>query len=101
MLYLYKCRQICQNGNSFEGISGNIMNNDGTESFYEQGVIKCLNGVLQEGNKINNLLNGKVNFKWEDGDKEISEWLNGERHGPAIIYGFDGKVKIDYSSNGE
>ena len=77
------------------------MNNDGTKSFYEQGVIKCLNGVLQEGNKINNLLNGKVNFKWKSGNKEISERLNDKRHGPIIVYKFDGKVKKEYYSNGE
>ena len=75
------------------------MNNDGTESFYHQGVIKCPNGELHEGNKINSFWNGKVNFKWEDGNREISERLNDKRHGPAIRYDFDGKVKMDCLSN--
>ena len=100
-LYLYKCRYIDQDGNSFEGKQGNIMNNDGTESFYHQGVIKYSNGELKEGSKINSLWNGKVNFKWEDGDKEISEMLNDKRHGPVIFYDFDGKVNKKYYSNEE
>ena len=66
-----------------------------------QGVIKSPKGVLHEGSRINSLLNGKVNFKWEDGDKEISERLNDKRHGPVIVYKFDGKVKKEYYSNGE
>ena len=102
MHYLYKCRIIGQSGNSFEGKSGEIMNNDGTESYnYDKGVTKCSDGRLQEGSCINNLLNGKVNFKWENGNKEISEWLNGERHGSIIVYDFDGKVKEKYYSNDE
>ena len=101
MHYLYKCRVIYQNGNSFEGKQECIMNNDGTVSYDEQGVSKYSNGVLQEGNKINGLLNGKVKFKWENGDKEISEMLNDKWHGSTIVYGFDGKVKMDYYSNEE
>ena len=76
------------------------MNNDGTKSLYHQGVIKHSNGALKEGNRINSLWNGKVNLKWENGDKEISEMLN-KRHGPTIFYDFDGKVKKEYYSNGE
>ena len=102
MYYLYKCRVIYESGDSFEGKQGRIMNNDGTESFYEQGVIKYSDGVLLEGNRINNLLNGKVNFKWKDGNKEFSERLNDEKHGPVIVYKFDGKVNKEYYySNGE
>ena len=77
------------------------MNNDGTVSYdYDQGVHKYSNGTLIEWSLKNNLVNGKVNFKWEDGDREISEMLN-KRHGPVIFYKFDGKVQIDYWSNGE
>ena len=101
MLYLYKCRIIDQDGNSFEGKRELITNNDGTESFYHQGVIKYSNGALKEGIRINNVWNGKVNIKWEDGDKEISEMLNDKRHGPVIFYDFDGKVNKEYRSNGE
>ena len=77
------------------------MNNDGTESFYKQGVIKYSDGELHEGIRINNVWNGKVNIKWEDGDKEISEMLNDKRHGPVIFYDLDGKVNKEYRSNGE
>ena len=78
------------------------MNNDGTESYnYEKGVYKYSDGKLHEGNRINNLWNGKVNFKWEDEKKEIFEILNHKRHGPSIYYYFDGKVKKEYYSNGE
>ena len=101
LLYLYKCRVIDQNGNSFEGKQECITNNDETVTYYKQGVNKYSNGVLQEGNKINNLWNGKVNFKWKYGDKEISENLNSKRHGPAIFYDYDGKVKKEYYSNDE
>ena len=102
LLYLYKCRNIDQNGNSFEGKEGSIMNNDGTvSSDYKQGVFNNLKGELIEGNRINNLWNGKVNFKWKDGDREISEWLNNKEHGPIIVYDFDGKVNKEYYSNGE
>ena len=78
-----------------------ITNNDGTKSFYDQGVFKYPNGVLKEGSSINDLWNGKVNFKWENGDREISEMLNGKSHGPVIFYDFDGKVNKEYYSNGE
>ena len=50
---------------------------------------------------INSLWNGKVNCKCENGDKEISEALNNKRHGPVIIYNFDGKVDKEYYSNEE
>ena len=78
-----------------------ITNNDGTEYYYDQGVIKYSDGELQEGSMINDLWNGKGNYKWEDEDKEISEWLNDKRHGPIIFYDFDGKVKMGYFSNGK
>ena len=78
------------------------MNNDGTVSYdYMQGVDKYSNGELQEGGTINDLWNGKVNFKWENGDREVSEMLNDKIHGPSIVYCFDGKVIKDYFSNGE
>ena len=99
MLYLYKCRNIDQSGNSFEGKEECITNNDGTKFYYKQGVTKYLNEVY-EGSSINNLWNGKVNLKWEDGDKEISEMFNHKRHGPSIDYDFDGKVKKEDYSNG-
>ena len=101
LLYLYKCRLIYQNGNSFEGKQECITNNDGTESNYQQGVTKCLNGVLHEGSRINSLWNGKVNFKWENRDRQISEVLNDKRHGPTIRYDFDGEIKMSYYSNNE
>ena len=101
MLYLYKCRNIDQNGNSFEGKEECITNNDGTKSYYNQGVNKYSDGKLAEGSRINSLWNGKVNLKWEDEDKEISERLNSKRHGPIIVYDFDGKVNKEYYSNGE
>ena len=100
MFYLYKCRLIHQSEGSFEGKQECIKNNDGAKSYYKQGVTKYLNEVY-EGSSINDLLNGKINFKWEDGDKEISEMLNGKRHGPSIYYDFDGKVKKEYYSNDE
>ena len=100
LLYLYKCRQIYQDGDSFEGKSVGITNNDETESYFKQGVYKHSNGVY-EGSSINDLWNEKVNFKWENGNREISEMLNDKRHGPVTIYGYDGKVRIDYCSNGE
>ena len=100
--YLYKCRAICQNGDIFEGKDGCIMNNDGTVLYnYKQGVNKYSNGVLHEGNVINHIWNGKVNDKWENGDIEISEILDDKNHGPVTIYDVDGKVHIDYHSNGE
>ena len=78
------------------------MNNDGTVSYrYDQGVHKYSDGKLHEGKRINKLWNGKLNFKTKSGNREISERLNGERHGPAIIYKFDGKVKMVYFSNGK
>ena len=77
------------------------MNNDGTEAYYEQGVNKYSDGSLIEWSMINSLWNGKANCKWENGDKEISEALKGKRHGPAIVYDYEGKAKIDYYSNGE
>ena len=77
------------------------MNNDGTESYYKQGVWKYSDGDLSEGNRINELWNGKVNFKWEDGDREISEMLNDNLHGPIIVYDFNGKVNKEYYSNDE
>ena len=78
------------------------MNNDGTVLYeYQQGVTKYSDGVLLEGNIINQLLSGKANFKWEDGGRESSEMLNDKRHGPAIIYDFEGNVKMDYYSNGD
>ena len=101
MLYLYKCRLICKDGGSFEGNQECITNNDGTKSYYKQGVIKCSDGELHEGSMINSLWNGKVNFKWESGNKETSEWLNDKRHGPVIVYKFDGEVYKEYYSNGE
>ena len=102
MHYLYKCRVIGQSGDSFEGKDGCIMNNDGTESYdYMQGVTKHSSGKLIEGSLINNLWNGKTNFKWEDGDREISEMLNDKKHGPTIRYDFYGKVHIYYYSNGK
>ena len=76
------------------------MNNEGTKSYYDQGVLKCLN-VVYEGSIINNLWNGKVNSKWKNGHIQITENLNSKRHGPAIIYNFDGEVTMDYFSNGE
>ena len=92
---LYKYRIIYQNGDSFEGKEGWVVSNDGTVSYdYDQGVYKYLNGVMHEGNKINNLWNGKVSDKWENGDREISEMLNDNSFGPVIIYDFDGKVKM-------
>ena len=60
--------------------------------------------MLIEGSKINNLWNGKVNFKLKNGDREISEIfeiLNDKRHGYSIVYDFDGKVEMGYYSNGE
>ena len=78
------------------------MNNDGTVSYhYKQGVIKYSDLVLQEGSSINDLWNGKINFKWENGDREVSEMLNNKSYGPSILYDFDGKVKINYFSNDE
>ena len=77
------------------------MNNDGTVSYYMQGVFNNSNGELIEGSMINSLWNGKVNFKWEDRNKEISEMLNDEKHGPSIFYDFDCEVIKDYFSNGE
>ena len=77
------------------------MNNDGVESYdYQQGVIKYSNGELIEGSRINSLLSGKVNIKWENGDRQVHE-VNVKWHGPAIIYDFDGKVIKDHFSNGE
>ena len=77
------------------------MNNDGTVSYdYEQGVNKYSDGALHEGKRINGLWNGKVNFKWEEGDKQVSEMLNDEKHGPIIVYDFDGKVKMGFCSDG-
>ena len=53
------------------------MNNDGTVSYhYKQGVYKHSNGLLLEGNKINNLWREKVNIKWEDGNRDTNEMLN-------------------------
>ena len=53
------------------------MNNDGTVSYnYKQGVYKYSNGLLLEGNKINNLWREKVNIKWEDGNRDTNEMLN-------------------------
>ena len=101
LLYLYKCRRIDHDGDSFEGKQECITNNDGTISYYNQGVIKCSDGRLIEGSRINSLWNGKEYFKWENGARQISERLNDKRHGPAIFYDYDGKVKIDYYSNGE
>ena len=102
MHYLCKYRVILQNGDSFEGISECIMNNDGTVSYdYIQGVIKGSDGVLQEGSLINNLWNGRANFKWENGDREISEMVNDKRHGPSKFYYFDGRVNKEYYLNGE
>ena len=77
------------------------MNNDGTVSYYEQGVNRLSNGELYEGSWIDRLLNGKVNFKLKNRNKKILEMLNGDKHGPVIVYDFNGKVKIDYCSNGE
>ena len=78
------------------------MNNDGTVSYdYDQGVYKRSDGVLKEGSIINQLLNGKVKFKWENGNREIFEMLNNKRHGPSIFYDFDDKVKMGYDSNGK
>ena len=98
--YLYNCRLIHQDGNSFEGKSECIMNNDGTESYYKQGVHKYLNEVY-EGSRINKLWNGKGNWKWENEDREISEWLNDKSNGPSMYYYFDSKVKMIYYSNDE
>ena len=78
-----------------------ITNNDGTESFYKQGVYNNLNGELIEGSIINNLWKEKLNCKLEDGDIEITEWLNGKKHGPVIVYDFYGEVNQYYFSNGE
>ena len=100
MLYLYKCRRIDHDGDSFEGKQECITNNDGTISYYNQGVIKCSDGRLIEGSSINNLWNGKVNLN-ENGNREISEWLNDKRHGPIIFYDFDGEVNQYYFSNDE
>ena len=78
------------------------MNNDGTVSYaYDQGVNKLSDGEFLEGTRINSLWNGKVNCKCENGDREISEMLNDDRHGPVIIFDFYGKVKIRYCSNGD
>ena len=78
------------------------MNKDGTVSYdYDQGITKYYNGLLLEGSRINNLLNGKVNFKWQNGIREISEIFNSNRHGPTRAYYFDGKVKMGFYSNGE
>ena len=77
------------------------MNNDGAKFFYEQGVTKYSNGALAEGSRIDYLWNGKVNRKLENGDRQISENLNEEKHGPSIVYDFDGKVKKEYYSNDE
>ena len=101
LLYLYKCRRIYKDGGSFEGKQECIMNNDGTESFYDQGVNKYSDGGLIEGSMINSLRNGKINSKWKNGDREISEMLNDKRHGPSIVYYFDGKIKMGYYSNGK
>ena len=102
MLCLYKCRIIDQDRNSFEGKHKWITNNDGTEYYdYIQGVTKYSSGRLIEGSMINSLWNGKINIKWEDGNKEICEMLNDEKHGPSIVYDFDGKVKKEYYSNDE
>ena len=102
MYYLYKCRAIYQDGHSFEGKFGYLVNNDGTVSYnYKQGVIKFSDGLLIEGSKINQLLNGKVNCKWENGDRKFFETLNDKRHGPSIVYDFDSKFKMDYYSNEE
>ena len=101
MLYLYKCRYIYQDGGSSEGKQECITNNDGTKSIYKQGVNKYSNGALAEGSWIDYLWNGKVNRKWENGDRQISENLNDEKHGPSIVYDFDGKVIKGYFSNGE
>ena len=100
--YLCKYRAFYQSGNSFEGKEWCIVNNDGTvSSGYEQGVNKYSNGLLIEGSSINSLCNGKANFKWRNGDREISEILNDKRHGTAIRYDFDGKIKMGYYSNGK
>ena len=78
------------------------MNNDGTVSYdYDQGVNKYSEGVLEEGSRINHLLNEKVNFKLENGGWQISEMLNDNLHGPTIFYYFDGKVNKEYYSNDE
>ena len=78
------------------------MNNDGTVLYdYKQGVTKYSNGVLHEGNMINNLWNRKLNCKWENEGREISEMLNDKSHGPVIIYYFDGKIEMGSCSNGE
>ena len=50
---------------------------------------------------INHLWNGKLNDKWENGDRDISEILKNKRHGPTRVYYFNGKVKMSYYSNGE
>ena len=100
LLYLYKCRQIYQDGDSFEGKQDLITNNDGTESYFKQGVYKHSNGVY-EGSSINHLWNEKVNFKWENGNRKIFETWNDKRHGPDIIYNFDGKVNKECYSNDE
>ena len=78
------------------------MNNDGTVFYdYNQGVIKCSDGGLIEGSMINSLWNGKINSKWKNGNRAIFEMLNDKLHGPAIVYDYDSKVRIDYCSNGE
>ena len=101
LLYLYKCRLIDQDGNSFEGKQESITNNDGTVSDYMQGVTKCSDGELIEWSMINNLWNGKANYKERNGNRHVSEALKGKRHGPAIFYDYEGKAKIDYYSNRE
>ena len=102
MHYLYKCRVIDQNGDSFEGKQGCIMNSNGTVSYdYKQGITKYSNGLLLKGSSINNLWNGKVNSKWKNGHIQITENLNSKRHSPAIIYDFEGEVIMDYFSNGK
>ena len=78
------------------------MNNDGTVSYdYVQGVTKYPIRLLSEGSRINSLWNGKVIFKWENGDRPIYEMLNDKGHGPSIVYHFNGKVNKEYYSNGE
>ena len=73
------------------------MNNDGTVSYhYKQGITKYSNGILIERSSINLLLNGEVNIKWVSGGREIFEMLNDKRHGPVIVYDFEGKVKMSY-----
>ena len=100
--YLYKCRAIFQDGDSFEGKLIRIMNNTGTLSYcYMQGVNKYSDGVLIEGSSINQLWNGKLNLNLKKGNRSIFEMLNDKGHGPSIVYYFDGKVKMSYYSNGK